>query len=222
MKKASSWKYIIDKIQKRLQSWKGCCLSRAGRLTLIKAVVNCLFIYYLSLFSMPRKVTNEIIRIQRRFLWSGEQKGKFLPLVKWEIVQRPKCRDGLGVGDIVKKNVAFLFKWWWRYASEEDSLWRRVVQSIHNEDQAALPSWSLSKILGPWQSIKKLLLEKKHTAKVFLQDLQLSVGSGTRIRFWEDQWVGKFSLKDKFPSLYSISSQQTTLVSTMGWFEGHV
>ena len=40
MKKAASWKTIIDKIQKRLQAWKGCCLSRAGRLTLILSLIH--------------------------------------------------------------------------------------------------------------------------------------------------------------------------------------
>jgi len=67
-----------------------------------------------------------------------------------------------------------------------------------------------------------MVLEKKHTARVFVQNLKLSVGSGTRIMFWEDQWVGNFTLKDKFTSLFSISTQQTALISTMGWFEGQV
>jgi len=199
MKKAESWKGVIDKVQRKLQAWKGCCLSRAARLTLIKAVLNCLPIYYLSLFCMPQKVAREIIRIQRRFLWSGEQNARFFPLVKWELVQLPKCKGGLGVGDLVIKNTALLFKWWWRYATEENSLWRRVIQSIHNEDQALLPSWNISKIPGPWQSIKKLILSQKQTAKAFTQNLQLSVGSGSRIRFWEDQWAGNYTLKDKFP-----------------------
>ena len=59
MKKVASWQCIIDKIQLKLQTWKSSRLSRTGRLTLIKAVLNCLPIYYLSLFSMPKKVANE-------------------------------------------------------------------------------------------------------------------------------------------------------------------
>ena len=139
--------------------------------------------------------------------------------MKWEIVQQPKCKRGLGVGEIVIKNAALLFKWRWRYASEENSLWRRVVQSVHNEDQATLPSCSISKIPGPWQSTKRLLVEQQSTVKGFLQHLQISVSSGTKIRFWNDQWVGNFTLKDKFPSLFRLSTQQTTLISSMGWFE---
>ena len=126
MRKVASWQCIIDKIQKNLASWKSCCLSRAGRLVLIKSVLNCLPIYYLSLFKLPKKVANEIIRIQRRFLWSGSKEGKFMPLVKWDIVQQQRDKGGLGVGDIVVKNAALLFKWWWRYANEEEPFWKRV------------------------------------------------------------------------------------------------
>ena len=54
MRKKASWQCIIDKIQQRLQNWKSSCLSRAGRLVLVKAVLNSLPIYYLSLFRMPR------------------------------------------------------------------------------------------------------------------------------------------------------------------------
>jgi len=222
MKKASSWQGIIDRIQSKLQSWKSSCLSRAGRLTLIKAVVNCLPIYYLSLFRMPKKVANEIIRMQRRFLWNEGKSGRILPLVKWEVIQQPKCKGGLGVGDLVTKNAALLFKWWWRYVSEENSLWRKVVQSVHNEDNTIFPSYSLSKVPGPWQNMKKLLLEQHPAAQTFLHHISITVGKGSKISFWEDRWAGDSTLKDKFPSLYRLSTQQEALISSMGWFEGHL
>jgi len=117
---------------------------------------------------MPKKVANEIIRVQRKFLWSGTKEGNFVPLVKWELVQQPNCKGGLGVGNIVMKNAALLFKWWWRYACEEDSLWRRVVKSVHSEDKAILPSCSVSKVSGPWQTIKRLINEQQPIARTFL------------------------------------------------------
>jgi len=164
MRKLSSRQCVIDKVQRRLQSWKSSCLSRAGRLTLIKAVLSSLPVCYLSIFKMPKRVANELIKLQRKFLWSGNKEGRFIPLVSWEIVQQPKGRGGLGVGDLALKNAALLFKWWWRYTCEEDSLWKRVIQSVHNEDQAVLPSLSHSrsaaKIPGPWQNIKDLLSEE--------------------------------------------------------------
>ena len=42
-----TWRPVIDKIKKKLCGWKRKILSRAGRLTLIKSVINNLPIYYL-------------------------------------------------------------------------------------------------------------------------------------------------------------------------------
>lgn len=39
------------------------------------------------------------------------------------------------------------------------------------------------------------------------QSFILKVGSGNKIRFWEDQWVETEVMRDKFPRLYSLSSQ---------------
>jgi len=140
---------VIDKIQHRLNVWKGTCLSRAGRLVSIKAVLNSLPIYYLSIFKLPKKVAQEIIKIQRQFLWSGQKERKFTELVKWEIIQRPKDKGGLGVANPTLKNAALLFKWCWKYACEEGILWKKIVNSIHEEDLALLPDNSVSNIQGP-------------------------------------------------------------------------
>jgi len=94
MRKASAWKSIIEKVQKRLKTWKSSCLSRAGRLVLVKSVLNSLPLYYLSLFKVPKKVANDIVRLQRKFLWSGNKEGRYMPLVKWEVVMKHKSKGG--------------------------------------------------------------------------------------------------------------------------------
>lgn len=39
---------------------------------------------------------------------------------------------GLGVGDIVIKNAALIFKWWWRYLDGSESYWKRIISSTHH------------------------------------------------------------------------------------------
>jgi len=140
MRKVSSWQCVLDKIQNRLSSWKGTCISRAGRVVLIKVVLNSLPLYYLSLFKLPAKVAKEINKIQRRFMWSGANNRRYNALVKWKILQRPKDKGGLGIADCTMKNAALLFKWWWRYACEERALWKRVINLIHEEEDLAIKS----------------------------------------------------------------------------------
>ena len=68
-RKILTWKPIIEKVEKRLAIWKANTLSKAGRLVLIKSVLNNLPIYYLSLFKIPKNVAKCIIQMQRRFFW---------------------------------------------------------------------------------------------------------------------------------------------------------
>jgi len=174
------------------------------------------------LFRVPKKVANDIIRLQRKFLWCGGKEGRFMPLVKWKLVVKHKSTGGLGVGDIASKNAALLFKWWWRFVSEEGSLWKKVVQAIHNEKNGILPSTSMTKVQGPWQTIRKLINDQVPISMEFLQQMKVEVGNGERTKFWEDPWMQAGIIKSLFPKLYSISSQQNTIIARMGWFEGQV
>ena len=68
MNRSTAWKPVVEKIQNRLGVWKSKILSRAGRITLIKSVLNCLPVYYMSMFKMPKIIAQKIVQIQRRFL----------------------------------------------------------------------------------------------------------------------------------------------------------
>jgi len=219
MRKIASWQPVIEKIQLKLSSWKAKCLSRPGKLVLIKSVLNSLPVCYLSLFKMPKGVAKEIIKLQRNFLWSGDSAGKVNSLVKWEIVQRPKNEGGLGVGDLLLKNAALLFKWWWRYTCEEGSMWRKVIQSLYDEDNVLLPGKAIPTVPGPWRAIK-LTMDDNPSSKAFFGNLSIKLGNGRRVKFWQDVWLLSRPLKAEFPRLFRKSSQQNDFIANMGWYEG--
>ncbi|XP_016185460.1 uncharacterized protein LOC107627112 [Arachis ipaensis] len=81
-----TWKPIIDKVEEKLSLWKAKVLNKAGKLVLIKLVLNSLPVYYLSLYKMPKAVEEKLISVQRRFLWSKEEGRNSVALVKWELV----------------------------------------------------------------------------------------------------------------------------------------
>nr|XP_029151561.1 uncharacterized protein LOC114925942 [Arachis hypogaea] len=120
-----TWKPIIDKVKEKLGLWKSKTINKAGKLVLIKAVLNSLLVYYLSLYKMPKGVQEKLISLQRRFLWSKEDGRKGMALVNWELVQAPKKLSGLGVGNAMLRNTSLLFKWWWRFSKEKGPLWKK-------------------------------------------------------------------------------------------------
>jgi len=46
----------------------------AGRICLIKSVLNSLSLYFMSIFLMPKGMCRLLTSIQRKFLWSGTVK----------------------------------------------------------------------------------------------------------------------------------------------------
>jgi uncharacterized protein YpuA (DUF1002 family) len=50
------WKMVEERIEKRLNSWKGKYLSVRGRLVLINSVLTSLVMFMMSFFKVPRGV----------------------------------------------------------------------------------------------------------------------------------------------------------------------
>jgi len=56
------WKSVIDKIKSRFSTWKGKIISMAGRICLIKSILNALPLFYFSFFKAPTLVCKIIRR----------------------------------------------------------------------------------------------------------------------------------------------------------------
>jgi len=153
-------------------------------------------------------------------MWCGQTHGRYSALVKWELIQKPKEKGGLGITDCTMKNATLLFKWWWRYACEEGGPWRRVVDSIHEDNVAIMPDRSRRGLPSLWNDIRRMANVDNPVSQGFVHNAQVQLGDGERVRFWEDIWIGETALQVTFPSLYRVSSQQREMISNMGLFDG--
>lgn len=61
--KAVTWIPVIEKVKKKLATWKSKVLSKEGRMVRIKSVLNSLPLYYMSLFKMRKSVVRQIILV---------------------------------------------------------------------------------------------------------------------------------------------------------------
>ncbi|PNX97198.1 cysteine-rich receptor-like protein kinase, partial [Trifolium pratense] len=110
----NTWKPVVESMTKRLSGWNGRHLSIGGRVTLINSVLSSLPLYFFSFFKAPKGVIQQLVKIQRNFLWGGGLGDKKLCWVKLEHVCLPKEKGGLGVKDLALFNQALLSKWRWR------------------------------------------------------------------------------------------------------------
>jgi len=118
-KKKEFWTGVVDRVKRRLSSWKGRLLSMAGRICLIKSVLCSIPLFYLSLFKMPVGVANEIVSVQRNFLWGWGSDGRKVAWASWKKVCEAREDGGLGVIDLRIFNLALLGKWIWRLGSDK-------------------------------------------------------------------------------------------------------
>ena len=210
------WDTVEDKFRKRLSSWKSQYISKGGRLTLIQSTLSSLPIYCLSLFRMPVSIATRLEKIQREFLWSGDSLARKTHLVNWKTVCTAKKKGGLGLRRFSILNKALLCKWCWRFATERDSLWRKVICSKFGED---FGGWCSGDInggfgVGLWKEIRKEWPQ-------LVQNTYLALGNGRRISFWKDVWCGEEALSLTFPNLFRMTAQKDAKVADLwNWDSG--
>ena len=222
MNRCFSWKPVVKKIENRLASWKAKILSRAGRLTLIKSVLNSLPVYYMSMFKMPKAIALKIVKLQRRFFWCGSNGDKMgCPMVKWSDIQLSREMGGLGVGNIMHKNLILLFKWWWCFTESDNTLWKKILQSVHEIKGGKASSETFSKVReGTWSCLLSNDSDTSNVREIVEEGMLISVGNGNSVRLWHDRWCEAGILKRIFPRLFAISLQKNLLVSQLGeWNE---
>ena len=75
---------------------------------------------------------------------------------------------------------------------------------------------------GLWGDICSIRNMDKGAERMIVNGIHILIGDGCNTLFWEDLWLGEFSLKDKFSRLFSVSLQKNSLVSNFRFRDGAV
>ncbi|GJV27201.1 RNA-directed DNA polymerase, eukaryota, reverse transcriptase zinc-binding domain protein [Tanacetum coccineum] len=80
-----------------------------------------------------------ILEALRSHFFNGhETNSKKASWVNWKKALASKDRGGLGISSLYAMNRGLMFKWVWRFLTQEPTLWTRVIKAIHGEDGGAL------------------------------------------------------------------------------------
>jgi len=193
----------------------------AGRVCLIKFVLSALSLYYLSFYKMPKYVSNKLLKMQRNFLWGWSSETKKIAWVKWENICRSKEAGGLGIRNIQNFNDALLAKWKWRLGTEDNGLWKQVLESKYGSWRNLNDPIVLKSASRWWTNIHKVCGGTLQ-GLWFDNSFEWVLGDGKKVKFWEDKWVGEETLKSKFPRLYMISDCKDGAIGEVGHWEDNV
>ncbi|KAJ0575244.1 putative RNA-directed DNA polymerase [Helianthus annuus] len=207
-----NWKPVIDRFESKLSLWKARTLSFGGRTTLVKAVLGNLPTYYFSLFNAPLHVIKYLEKVRRKFLWGGCLDKNKMSWVPWFKVVAPKEHGGLGIGSLASMNKAMMVKWIVKFRNETSHLWTKVIKAIHGRKRS-YPSIPLkSSITGVWKNIVNLGKGPNLNLSDVQNRLEVQLGKGDKTFFWLDKWAGNFSLRERFPSLFTLENEKHCFV----------
>jgi hypothetical protein len=90
--KSAAFQNIKDRVWKRLQDWKLKFLSQAGKEVLLKAVIQAIPMYSMSVFLLPKALCTEINSLMQKFWWGHKKKENGIPWMSWSRMGLLKSR----------------------------------------------------------------------------------------------------------------------------------
>jgi len=126
--KRSHLQGIADNIKSKFCAWKSSLLSIAGRVLLVKSVIQGMLIHSLSIYSWPTALLKEIEAWCKNFIWSGNISQWKLVTVSWSKSCKSLHQGGLGLRSLTVLNEAANMKMCWELRNSKES-WAKLLRS---------------------------------------------------------------------------------------------
>ncbi|GKU87483.1 hypothetical protein SLEP1_g1877 [Rubroshorea leprosula] len=163
-------------------------LSMAGRRVLVQSVTSAIPTYTMQSILFPDYVCAAIDRLNRNFLWGSDVANR-PHLVNWHSVCLPRTQGGLGIRSAKDNNRALIAKLGWQLLSNPEKPWCRAFIQKYLQHGSFMSCNINSTSSVTWKSILRC-------RDVLRLGLRWRVGSGEKIRFWQDAWVSDRPLLD--------------------------
>eukprot|EP00253_Pinus_taeda_P030603 PITA_30603 len=118
----ADWVWLVAKLEKRLTGWSFRYLFRAGRLVLIKSVLEATPVFWMALTWIPRNILGRLKQLCSRYLWNGNQDKRIFAWISWKKITLPKKWGGWGLKDLPDFAMALAAKMGWLLLSSQN-LW---------------------------------------------------------------------------------------------------
>ncbi|XP_024172054.1 uncharacterized protein LOC112178075 [Rosa chinensis] len=94
--KIARFKYLKEKVSKKLIQWKSKILSSAGKEILIKAVTQVMPSYAMNCYLLPKSLCDDIHRLCASFFWGDREGKRKIHWRSWEKLCLTKHEGGMG------------------------------------------------------------------------------------------------------------------------------
>jgi mannosylglycoprotein endo-beta-mannosidase len=199
--KACHLQPIADKIKLKLSAWKASLLSIAGRVQLVKSVIQSMLTYSISIYSLLVSLLKDLEKCIRNFIWSGDLDKRKLVTVSWKKLCRPLSQGGLNIRSLTQLNEASNLRLCWCLLNSQ-ATWAILLRDRVLKKGKAIRYHVFSSL---WSGIKDEFA-------VINDNSVWLLGNGTQINFWVDHWCGD-PLVEQLGIPVHLRSSLTSLVS---------
>lgn len=108
--KNSALAWIQDRLEVKMAGWKECLLNQAGKEVLIKAVLQAILSFAMSMVRFPKNFCTKLCSSVARFWWRSNGKSRGIHWKSWDSLTSNKLEGGMGFKDFSLMNTALLAK----------------------------------------------------------------------------------------------------------------
>ncbi|GAU16832.1 hypothetical protein TSUD_367790 [Trifolium subterraneum] len=177
--KRSHLQPLADKIKSKLSAWKASYLFMAGRVQLIRSVIQGMMMHTISVYSWPSSLIKDLERWMRNFIWSGDVNQRKLVTMAWHRVYTPLNEGGLGIRSLSKLNEATNLKLCWELV-QSNLQWAKFLRHRVLKGSSPISYHIFSSI---WSSVKNNFHD-------VCSNSSWQIGNGEEVNLWLDPWCG--------------------------------
>jgi hypothetical protein len=175
--------FIKDRVWKKINSWSSKSMSKAGREVLIKSVLQSIPTYFMSIFTIPSSLCDEIEKMMNSFWWGHSgARNKGIHWMSLDKLSLHKNDGGMGFKNLTAFNLALLGKQGWCIMSNPDILISQLYKAKYFPDCEFFDSKVGHNPSFVWRSIcnSKFLLRAGSRWRI---------GSGNNIPLINENWL---------------------------------
>jgi hypothetical protein len=169
-------------VGQKLTNWKVKFLSKAGKEVLLKAVVQAIPSYSMSVFLLPASLCKDLNRLMQKNWWKNGTNSSGIHWMSWEKLGRVNRIGGLGFRELLCFNKTLIAKQGWRLCQNPSSLTGSILRAKYFPHYSFLEASLGRRPSYAWRSIFS-------ACDLLKQGLVWRVGNGESINIWGDRWL---------------------------------